>query len=93
MQLKQEVTHMEEERVQVVNNIDELEQKIKELDNQMDESIREVVPCPHLVSVELALSQVESSSRPHFNRAEVLELDVLRYVVIVVSLTCKLHFG
>ena len=58
-QLKQEVTHMEEERVQVVNNIDELEQKVKELDNQMDESIREVVPCPRQVSAELGLSQLK----------------------------------
>lgn len=41
-QLKQEVTHIEEERIQVVNNIEELEQKIKDLDNQMEESVREV---------------------------------------------------
>lgn len=33
---------MEEERIQVLNNVEELEQKIKELDNQMDESAREV---------------------------------------------------
>lgn len=33
---------MEEERIQVLNNMEELEQKIKELDNQMDESAREV---------------------------------------------------
>lgn len=42
VQLKQEVTHIEEERIQVVNNIEELEQKIKDLDNQMEESVREV---------------------------------------------------
>lgn len=42
MQLKQEVTHIEEERIQVLNNIEELEQKIKDLDNQMEESLREV---------------------------------------------------
>lgn len=42
MQLKQEVTHIEEERIQVLNNIEELEQKIKDLDNQMEESVREV---------------------------------------------------
>ncbi|XP_061607534.1 pleckstrin homology-like domain family B member 2 isoform X7 [Phyllopteryx taeniolatus] len=41
VQLKQEVTHIEEERIQVVNNIEELEQKIKDLDNQMEESVRE----------------------------------------------------
>lgn len=33
---------MEEERIQVLNNMEELEQKIKELDNQMEESAREV---------------------------------------------------
>lgn len=42
VQLKQEVTHIEEERIQVLNNIEELEQKIKDLDNQMEESVREV---------------------------------------------------
>ena len=42
MQLKQEVTRIEEERIQVLNNIEELEQKVKDLDNQMEESIREV---------------------------------------------------
>uniref|UniRef100_A0A8C7Z169 Pleckstrin homology-like domain, family B, member 2b n=1 Tax=Oryzias sinensis TaxID=183150 RepID=A0A8C7Z169_9TELE len=39
---KVEVRHVEEERIQVLNNIEELEQKIKELDNQMEESGREV---------------------------------------------------
>lgn len=33
---------MEEERIQVLNNMEELEQKIKELDNQMEECAREV---------------------------------------------------
>lgn len=42
VQLKQEVSHIEEERIQVLNNIEELEQKIKDLDNQMEESVREV---------------------------------------------------
>lgn len=42
MQIKQEVTQIEEERIQVLNNIEELEQKIKDLDTQLDESIREV---------------------------------------------------
>ncbi|CAL9685565.1 unnamed protein product [Knipowitschia caucasica] len=42
VQLKQEVTQIEEERIQVLNNMEELEQKIKDLDNQMEESIREM---------------------------------------------------
>uniref|UniRef100_A0A8C6SU39 Pleckstrin homology-like domain, family B, member 2a n=1 Tax=Neogobius melanostomus TaxID=47308 RepID=A0A8C6SU39_9GOBI len=42
MQLKQEVSQIEEERIQVLNNIEELEQKIKDLDNQMEESVREI---------------------------------------------------
>ncbi|KAL4624883.1 pleckstrin homology-like domain family B member 2 [Arapaima gigas] len=41
-QSNQEVTQIEEERIQVLNNVEELEQKIKDLDNQMEESIREV---------------------------------------------------
>ncbi|XP_039533520.1 pleckstrin homology-like domain family B member 2 isoform X2 [Pimephales promelas] len=41
-QLRQEVTRIEEERIQVFNNIEELEQKIRDLDTQMDESIREM---------------------------------------------------
>ncbi|KAG7487338.1 hypothetical protein MATL_G00022170 [Megalops atlanticus] len=41
-QLKQEVTRIEEERIQVLNSIEELEQKIKDLDNQMEESVREM---------------------------------------------------
>lgn len=47
MHLKQEVTRIEEERIQVLNNIEELEQKIKDLDNQMEESIREVCGARH----------------------------------------------
>ncbi|KAL7847405.1 hypothetical protein SRHO_G00223850 [Serrasalmus rhombeus] len=42
MQMRQEVTRIEEERIQVLNNIEELEQKIKDLDTQMDESVREM---------------------------------------------------
>lgn len=42
VQIKQEVTQIEEERIQVLNNIEELEQKIKDVDNQMEESVREV---------------------------------------------------
>ncbi len=36
------MTRIEEERIQVLNNIEELEQKIRDLDTQMDESMREV---------------------------------------------------
>lgn len=42
VKLKQEVTQIEEERIQVLNNVEELEQKIKDLDNQMEESVQEV---------------------------------------------------
>uniref|UniRef100_A0A6Q2XH45 PH domain-containing protein n=1 Tax=Esox lucius TaxID=8010 RepID=A0A6Q2XH45_ESOLU len=52
---RQEVTRIEEERIQVLNNMEELEQKIKDLDNQMEESIREV-------SVERALLDGEQDS-------------------------------
>ncbi|KAM9846811.1 pleckstrin homology-like domain family B member 2 [Aulostomus maculatus] len=55
VQLKQEVTHLEEERIQVLNNIEELEQKIKDLDNQMEESVREM-------EVECALLEGEQES-------------------------------
>uniref|UniRef100_A0A3P8ZS02 Pleckstrin homology-like domain family B member 1 n=1 Tax=Esox lucius TaxID=8010 RepID=A0A3P8ZS02_ESOLU len=41
-QRRKEVVRLEEERIQVLNNMEELEQKIKDLDNQMEESIREV---------------------------------------------------
>uniref|UniRef100_A0A7N6C5X5 PH domain-containing protein n=1 Tax=Anabas testudineus TaxID=64144 RepID=A0A7N6C5X5_ANATE len=39
---EEEVRRVEEERIQVLNNMEELEQKIKELDNQIEESAREV---------------------------------------------------
>ncbi|XP_029611032.1 pleckstrin homology-like domain family B member 2 isoform X2 [Salmo trutta] len=52
---RKEVTRVEEERIQVLNNMDKLEQKIKELDNQMDESLREV-------EVEGALVQAEQEA-------------------------------
>lgn len=55
VQLKQEVTHIEEERIQVLNNIEELEQKIKDLDNQVEESLRET-------EVECALLDGEQES-------------------------------
>nr|XP_033796989.1 pleckstrin homology-like domain family B member 2 isoform X6 [Geotrypetes seraphini] len=38
----QELTHLEEERVLILNRLEELEQKIKDLNNQMEESSREV---------------------------------------------------
>ncbi|XP_047205501.1 pleckstrin homology-like domain family B member 1 isoform X3 [Girardinichthys multiradiatus] len=55
MPSEEEVRHVEEERIQVLNNIEELEQKIKELDNQMEESAREV-------EVERALVEAEQES-------------------------------
>ncbi|XP_028825460.1 pleckstrin homology-like domain family B member 2 isoform X7 [Denticeps clupeoides] len=55
VQMKQHVTRLEEERIQVLNNIEELEQKIKDLDNQMEESIREM-------EVEQALLEGEQDS-------------------------------
>ncbi|XP_055037296.2 pleckstrin homology-like domain family B member 2 isoform X7 [Misgurnus anguillicaudatus] len=54
-QLKLEVRRIEEERIQVLNNMEELEQKIKDLDNQMEESIREL-------EVERALLEGEQDS-------------------------------
>ncbi|XP_063063482.1 pleckstrin homology-like domain family B member 2 isoform X2 [Engraulis encrasicolus] len=53
--LKQEMTRIEEERIQVLNNMEELEQKIKDLDNQMEESVREM-------EVERALLEGEQES-------------------------------
>ncbi|XP_015245035.1 PREDICTED: pleckstrin homology-like domain family B member 2 isoform X2 [Cyprinodon variegatus] len=52
---EEEVRRVEEERIQVLNNIEELEQKIKDLDNQMEESAREV-------EVERALVEAEQES-------------------------------
>ncbi|XP_051542960.1 pleckstrin homology-like domain family B member 2 isoform X2 [Myxocyprinus asiaticus] len=54
-QLKLEVRSIEEERIQVLNNIEELELKIKDLDNQMEESNREL-------EVERALLKGEQDS-------------------------------
>eukprot|EP00066_Takifugu_rubripes_P016879 XP_011606145.1 PREDICTED: pleckstrin homology-like domain family B member 1 isoform X2 [Takifugu rubripes] len=51
----EEVRSIEEERIQVLNNIEELQQKIKELDNQMEECAREV-------EVEQALVEAEMDS-------------------------------
>ncbi|XP_003341255.2 pleckstrin homology-like domain family B member 2 isoform X4 [Monodelphis domestica] len=41
-QRSQELAHMEESRMVILNNLEELEQKIKDLNDQMDESSREV---------------------------------------------------
>ncbi|XP_045064120.1 pleckstrin homology-like domain family B member 2 isoform X1 [Coregonus clupeaformis] len=68
--LKQEVTRIEEERIQVLNNIEELEQKIKDLDNQMDESIREM-------EVERALLEGEQVSEMALLQREKEVLDQL----------------
>lgn len=38
----QELGQLEEERIVILNNLEELEQKIKDLNDQMDESSREV---------------------------------------------------
>uniref|UniRef100_A0A9J8ABT9 Pleckstrin homology-like domain, family B, member 2b n=1 Tax=Cyprinus carpio carpio TaxID=630221 RepID=A0A9J8ABT9_CYPCA len=54
-QLKLDVRRLEEERIQVLNNMEELELKIKDLDNQMEESIREL-------EVERALLEGEQDS-------------------------------
>ncbi|XP_056457609.1 pleckstrin homology-like domain family B member 2 isoform X4 [Gadus chalcogrammus] len=51
----QEARRTEEERVQVLNNMEELEQKVKELSNQMEESVREV-------EVERALVEAEQEA-------------------------------
>ncbi|CAL9697853.1 unnamed protein product [Knipowitschia caucasica] len=50
-----EVRRVEEERIQVLNNMEELEKKIKDLDNQVEESAREV-------EVEQALVEAEQES-------------------------------
>ncbi|XP_056306312.1 pleckstrin homology-like domain family B member 2 isoform X4 [Danio aesculapii] len=54
-QLKNDVRRIEEERIQVLNNMEELELKIKDLDNQVEESIREL-------EVERALLEGEQDS-------------------------------
>ncbi|XP_041948979.1 pleckstrin homology-like domain family B member 2 isoform X2 [Alosa sapidissima] len=70
MQLKQEVTRIEEDRIQVLNNIEELEQKVKDLDNQMEESIREM-------EVEKALLEGEQDSEMVQLQREREQLDKL----------------
>ncbi|XP_023805703.1 pleckstrin homology-like domain family B member 2 isoform X4 [Oryzias latipes] len=73
-----EVRHVEEERIQVLNNIEELEQKIKELDNQMEESAREVEVEQALVEAEqeseaAALQQEKEALEALHNKMEDLE--------------------
>ncbi|XP_041750169.1 pleckstrin homology-like domain family B member 2 isoform X1 [Coregonus clupeaformis] len=68
--LKQEVSRIEEERIQVLNNIEEVEQKIKDLDNQMEESIREM-------EVERALLEGEEVSEMALLQREKEVLDQL----------------
>ncbi|KAM9497582.1 pleckstrin homology-like domain family B member 2 isoform 19-T22 [Salvelinus alpinus] len=68
--LKQEVSRIEEERIQVLNNVEEVEQKIKDLDNQMEESIREM-------EVERALLEGEQVSEMALLQREKEVLDQL----------------
>ncbi|XP_054893443.1 pleckstrin homology-like domain family B member 2 isoform X1 [Poeciliopsis prolifica] len=70
MPSEEEVRRAEEERIQVLNNIEELEQKIKELDNQMEESAREV-------EVERALVEAEQESEVGALQREKEALDEL----------------
>ncbi|XP_066506468.1 pleckstrin homology-like domain family B member 2 isoform X2 [Hoplias malabaricus] len=69
--MKQEVTRIEEERIQVVNNIEELEKKIKDLDTQMDESVREMEVEKALLEgeqdAELALLQTDKETLEQLN--------------------------
>ncbi|XP_023181611.1 pleckstrin homology-like domain family B member 2 isoform X4 [Xiphophorus maculatus] len=70
MPSEEEVRRAEEERIQVLNNIEELEQKIKDLDNQMEESAREV-------EVERALVEAEQESEVDALQREKEALDEL----------------
>ncbi|XP_072514952.1 pleckstrin homology-like domain family B member 2 isoform X4 [Salminus brasiliensis] len=71
VQMRQEVTRIEEERIQVLNNIEELEQKIKDLDTQMDESVRELEVERALLEgeqdAELALLQTDKETVEQLN--------------------------
>ncbi|XP_049324563.1 pleckstrin homology-like domain family B member 2 isoform X6 [Astyanax mexicanus] len=71
VQMRQEVTRIEEERIQVLNNIEELEQKIKDLDTQMDESVREMEVEKALLEgeqdAELALLQTDKETLEQLN--------------------------
>ncbi|XP_043928380.1 pleckstrin homology-like domain family B member 2 [Protopterus annectens] len=53
--MKQDLIYIEEERLHVLSNMEELEQKIKDLDNQMEESSREL-------DMEFALLEGEQES-------------------------------
>lgn len=50
----QELTAMEESRIAILNNLEELEQKIKDINDQMEESSREVYSTSSLVTVSLS---------------------------------------
>ncbi|XP_068571909.1 pleckstrin homology-like domain family B member 2 isoform X2 [Cebidichthys violaceus] len=84
VQLKQEVTHIEEERIQVVNNIEELEQKIKDLDNQMEESVREM-------EVECALLEGEQESEMSQLQREKELLDQLKKKIHTIEKTSHME--
>lgn len=45
---------MEETRIAILNNLEELEQKIKDINDQMDESSREVDTTNPLVTLSLS---------------------------------------
>ncbi|XP_048122309.1 pleckstrin homology-like domain family B member 2 isoform X3 [Alosa alosa] len=72
LHLKQEMTRIEEERIQVLNNMEELEQKIKDLDNQMEESVREM-------EVERALLEGEHESEASQLQQDREALEQLNY--------------
>uniref|UniRef100_A0AAR2LC24 Pleckstrin homology-like domain, family B, member 2a n=1 Tax=Pygocentrus nattereri TaxID=42514 RepID=A0AAR2LC24_PYGNA len=69
--ISKKVTRIEEERIQVLNNIEELEQKIKDLDTQMDESVREMEVEKALLEgeqdAELALLQTDKETLEQLN--------------------------
>ncbi|XP_077410792.1 pleckstrin homology-like domain family B member 1 isoform X2 [Vanacampus margaritifer] len=67
---EEEMRRVDDERIQVLNNMEELEQKIKELDNQMEESAREV-------EVERALVEAEQESESAALQQEKEALDTL----------------
>ncbi|XP_077480426.1 pleckstrin homology-like domain family B member 1 isoform X2 [Stigmatopora argus] len=67
---EEEMRRVEGERIRVLNNMEGLEQKIKELDNQMEESAREV-------EVEQALVEAEQASELAAIQQEKKALDAL----------------
>ncbi|XP_077592298.1 pleckstrin homology-like domain family B member 1 isoform X2 [Stigmatopora nigra] len=67
---EEEMRRVEGERIRVLNNMEGLEQKIKELDNQMEESAREV-------EVEQALVEAEQASELAALQQEKHALDAL----------------